>query len=90
VLACSALKEKYRKSLSKGGEIKFVYLKGSQRLIRERLKNRKGHFFDLGLLDSQFRDLEEPTDALVVDVTSNIDIIVRRILKALTGWVKDV
>jgi gluconokinase len=83
VLACSALKAKYRKSLSKCGEIKFVYLKGNQRLIRERLQIRKGHFFDPGLLDSQFRDLEEPSDALVVDVTSNIDIIVRKITKVL-------
>jgi gluconokinase len=90
VLACSALKEKYRKVLKGGGDVRFVHLKGSKRLIRERLKNRKGHFFDPGLLDSQFRDLEEPRDSLTVPVTSNFDIIVRRILTALPRWGKDV
>jgi gluconokinase len=90
VLACSALKAKYRKVLKGGGDVRFIHLKGSKTRIRERLKKRNGHFFDPLLLDSQFRDLQEPNAALVVDVTSNIDIIVRRILKALPGWVKDV
>jgi gluconokinase len=46
-----------------------VYLKGSQALTAERLARRAGHFFDPRLLQSQFDALEEPTDAIVVDIS---------------------
>src|ERR1700683_5397908 len=44
VLACSALKEKYRETLANGmppGTVKFVLLDGSKELISERLAARK-------------------------------------------------
>jgi gluconokinase len=69
IYACSALKQAYRNLLAAGAEnVKFVYLKGPAGLIAERLASRKGHFFDPALLQTQFDDLEEPRDVLVVDI----------------------
>lgn len=61
VIACSALKRAYRDVLLRGrGDVRFVFLNGSQALIAERLARRKGHFMPAGLLDSQFKTLEPP------------------------------
>jgi gluconokinase len=69
VIACSALKQKYRDLLVVDeAKVKIVYLKGSQALITQRLVRRAGHFFDPHLLKSQFETLEEPADAIVVDI----------------------
>src|SRR5579864_8849638 len=46
VLACSALKNDYRRQLWTGPEGQFVYLRGSYELIAQRLRQRKGHFAD--------------------------------------------
>lgn len=67
VIACSALKESYRKLLQIRGHVSFVYLKASMALIQDRLKNRVGHFMNPHLVQSQFDTLEEPEQALQVD-----------------------
>jgi gluconokinase len=67
VLACSALKEGYRKTLVHvlpHAAVDFVLLDGSKALIAERLAERKNHYMNPGLLDSQFATLEPPADAL--------------------------
>jgi gluconokinase len=66
VLTCSALRQSYRDMLAMPG-VKFIYLKVSQAVARERLARRRGHFFNPALLESQFATLEEPRDAIVVD-----------------------
>jgi gluconokinase len=71
VLACSALKQTYRRQLWHGPEVQFVYLKGSYDLIAGRLRDRKGHFADEHILAGQFADLEEPGDAIVADITAS-------------------
>jgi gluconokinase len=84
VLACSALKQRYRDILGGGRpEVRFVYLRGSERLIRKRLAARRGHFMPASLLASQFAALEEPADAITVDVDGPPDAIVARILTGL-------
>lgn len=83
VLACSALKQKYRDLLSAGLDVKWIYLKGDRETIRQRIENRSGHFAGSQLLDSQFAALEEPNDAVVIDLREDPDTIVSRILKAL-------
>jgi 6-phosphogluconate dehydrogenase len=83
VLACSALKESYRKILKEAGEVCFVYLKGSRDLIVERMRGRKSHYMPLSLVDSQFATLEEPVDAVVADIAKRPDEIVRYIIKQL-------
>ena len=70
VLACSALKEKYRQILSRnGGEnVVFIYLEGDRNTILDRIKGRKEHFFPLELLDSQFKELEAPQNAITAQI----------------------
>ena len=71
VIACSALKQSYRDLLMVDAkDVKFVYLKGSPALIAERLARRAEHFFDRRLLQSQFDTLEEPANAIVVDIAA--------------------
>jgi gluconokinase len=84
IYACSALKREYRKILAiDNDEVKFVYLKGPQRLIAQSLANRTGHFFDPALLQTQFHDLEEPCDALEVDIASPPGAVAQSIVAAL-------
>jgi gluconokinase len=83
VLACSALKRSYRDELRVGPEVRVVYLKGSKELISSRLRQRHGHFAGESILAGQFADLEEPTDAIVVDVGLSPEEIVRGIREQL-------
>ena len=83
VVGCSALKQEYRRALAKGIPITWVYLKGSPALIRSRLKHRPSHFMKVDMLASQFEALEEPSDALVVDVSAPPSAIVEHILSQL-------
>jgi carbohydrate kinase (thermoresistant glucokinase family) len=85
VLACSALKQKYREILSGNGtlSIRFIYLKGTAKLILRRMKARKGHYFHSGLLESQFAALEEPCDAVVAGIEEQPQEICTEILNAL-------
>jgi 6-phosphogluconolactonase len=83
VVACSALKKMYRQVLGRGIRITWVYLKGDAHLIRSRLDRRTNHFMSSDLLVSQFRELEEPSDAIVADVSMSPDAIVSRILSEL-------
>jgi gluconokinase len=65
VLACSALKETYRRTIAVDGEPRVVYLRGSYEFIAARLAQRHGHFAGVSILASQFQALEEPGDAAV-------------------------
>jgi gluconokinase len=85
VVACSALKQSYRAEIVVDpAAVKIVYLRGSMRLIAERLANRRGHFMSPSLLQSQFDALEEPADAIVVDISAAPEAIVDAI-KAQLG-----
>jgi gluconokinase len=72
VVACSALKRAYRDILANGhADVVVVYLQGSSALIADRIAARKHHFMPAKLLESQFADLEEPTQdehAIIVSV----------------------
>lgn len=83
ILACSALKSSYRSKLKVSQEVRFVYLKGSASLIAERLRTRHGHFAGKSILASQLADLEEPDDAVIVDISPEPQQIVEEIRKAL-------
>jgi len=71
VLACSALKQVYRRFLRVNDQVKFVYLRGDYALIANQLRKRKGHFMNPELLKSQFADLEE---ARVVEGILTVDL----------------
>ena len=83
VLACSALKHSYRECLRVSPEVRIVYLKGTTQLLRERLRARVGHFMTERMLQSQLAALEEPEDALVVDIERSPAEIVAEIRAAL-------
>ena len=84
VLACSALKQKYRSILEDADRnTVFIMLDISKETARRRLLSRANHFMPEALIDSQFDSLERPTDVLVVDaetpVNSVLDAILRKI-----------
>lgn len=83
VVAASALKQQYRDFLSQETKIVWVYLKGTPELITSRIAHRHEHYMKAGMLPSQFADLEEPRDALVVDISPAPEIILGRLLPLL-------
>lgn len=82
VLACSALKQSYRREL-RAGSVQFVYLRGEQKLIHQRLSARQGHFASPSILRSQFDDLEAPADAITVEIDNQPAVIVDEIIAKL-------
>ena len=86
VLACSALKERYRQTLLKGTvDVQIIYLKGSYDLIQSRMTVRTDHYMKPAMLQSQLDTLEEPSDALSIDISLPVDDIVNMIM-ATTGF----
>jgi gluconokinase len=83
VIACSALKEIYRTSLRMNDVVKFIYLKGSFEQIKGRLTDRQNHFMTADLLEDQFNTLEEPLDALLINISMPPDQISKAIRIAL-------
>jgi len=85
VIACSALKEIYRKRLVKGivAKIDWFCLKGTFDLIEKRLNNRGGHYFKSKLLKSQFDTIEYPDYCTFIDIIERPEKIVERIKSAL-------
>jgi len=84
VLACSALKERYRTLLSaEYSSIIWVYLSGTKALIKDRLDKREDHFMSSDLLDAQFRDLEVPQKAIEIDIFQSPEIIINTIVSKL-------
>lgn len=82
VLACSALKQRYRERLRVDGDkVRLVHLRGSPDLIRSRMSARN-HFMPAGLLESQYETLEPPSDALNLDINEPVAEIVTRIRNA--------
>jgi gluconokinase len=80
VIACSALRQAYRNILlADPARVKFIYLKGSKALIERRIAQRTGHFMNKDLLQSQFDTLEEPADAITVDVSGDPNSVVNLI-----------
>jgi gluconokinase len=83
VVACSALKASYRRVLAEAADLRLVYLKATEDLVRSRLSQRSGHFMPATLIDSQFADLEEPDNALTVDASQTaaamVDLVIRKL-----------
>ena len=85
VLACSALKEAYRRRLTQGvADLRLVYLHGSFELIHARLAERRHRYMPASLLESQFAALEPPLEAIAIDVAAPPSVCVDAILHHLT------
>lgn len=84
VLACSALKQRYRDRLSAGlPGVAWVHLSGSFEQISARLAQRQHHYMPASLLRSQFEALEPPQDALAVPIDATPEVLVERIVRGL-------
>jgi carbohydrate kinase (thermoresistant glucokinase family) len=87
VIACSALKRRYRQILTNGRPfVRIVYAEGSRELIGARLAARQGHYFPPSLLDSQFQALEPPgpdEHPIVVEVSQPLEDQVEQVLEAV-------
>lgn len=83
ILACSALKQSYRDILDAGLNMKIAYLKGTYDEMRAHILARHGHFAGEGILAGQFRDLEEPRDAIEVFVRHTPEEIAEEIRERL-------
>ena len=90
IISCSALKKSYRDLLgAKGGNLIFVHLHAPREIIEQRIKSRKGHFFDPGLLTSQFDTLEplEPDEqGFQVNVANPEHLVLAEIISRLDDW----
>lgn len=87
VLACSALKRSYRELLGSTSSVRYIYLKGDLKTIERQLSMRTDHFFPASLLHSQFSALEEPDDAIVVDLNraAPLSEVIEGLLAELVG-----
>ncbi|XHU96521.1 MAG: gluconokinase [cyanobacterium endosymbiont of Rhopalodia gibba] len=85
VIACSSLKKSYRELLQGNHQdLVWIYLKGSFEQILERLDKRKEHFMKSQMLKSQFKDLEEPDNAIILDIGSTTEKIIKQVLSKIT------
>jgi gluconokinase len=86
VLACSALRQRYRDTLGEAlPGLRVVHLSGSSALIAERLAARRHRYMPASLLQSQFDALEAPANAIVIDVTGSVDEIADAAAAALVS-----
>ena len=85
VMACSALKEQYRQIIAGKypQKITWIYLRGDYNTIYERIQLRQNHFLKESLLRSQFNTLEEPKNALILDVLLEPKIMIKQIIDRL-------
>ena len=86
VLACSALKESYRRQLLDGKPgVEVIYLKGNYDLFWARLSRRQGHFMKAEMLKSQFATLEEPQNAVVFEADMPLAAMLDLALEKVAG-----
>jgi gluconokinase len=87
VLTCSALKRAYRDRIrSARADVRFVYLRGSEALIKSRVAARHHEYMPASLLKSQFETLEEPSPdegVVTVDAGGSPDAEVAAVIAAL-------
>ncbi len=87
VLACSALKRRYRDTLRGGAplHVLFIHLDTPREALQERVRHRTGHYMPPELLDSQLATLEplQPDEqGIVLDASAAPDVLVERALAA--------
>jgi gluconokinase len=86
ILACSALKVKYRQQLRSDNEgLVFVFLKGDFDLIWGRMETRNDHYMKADMLRSQFDILEPPQNALKIEINHPVPDIVQEIIDSIVN-----
>ncbi|QDZ17777.1 carbohydrate kinase [Chloropicon primus] len=87
VLACSALKDSYRKEIERGfsrGELRWVHLACDEATLARRMRERS-HFMPPSLLESQIETLEPPEaeNCIRLDATRPVSELVERVRREL-------
>lgn len=83
VLACSALKQEYRKTLAANLNLKIIFLRGTIDQLHRNLASRANHFAGESLVPSQLATLEEPSGVIVEDIAATPEEIVEDICAQL-------
>jgi carbohydrate kinase (thermoresistant glucokinase family) len=84
VVACSALKRRYRDELAQGVPgVRFVALVAPEPVLEERLEDRTGHFVGPELLPSQLADLELDASVIRIDATAPIEVAATAAVEAV-------
>lgn len=84
VLACSALKQRYRELLESACPgLTVVWLDGDEETIASRMQQRAGHFMPAALLRSQISALEPPHHAIRLDIREAPDTLVAKLLATI-------
>ena len=94
IVACSALKQKYRDVMrvaaygSPSVQIHFIYLRLPESALVKRVESRQSHYMKSGMIHSQLQVLEEPQeewDTLTVDVEESPEAVQRRVSQLVAG-----
>ena len=86
---CSALKKKYRKTIIEEvhqQSVSFIHLDGDKELIGKRMMEREGHFMKIGMIDSQFQDLEglqKDENGITINIGMSLRKVCENILKKI-------
>lgn len=81
VVACSALKKRYRERLAhEDARVLFAYLRIDPSVASGRVQSRKSHYMPASLIESQFAALEEPEGALILDACAPVQSLVGQIM----------
>jgi len=94
IVSCSALKlisrDRFRQQ---AGHVVFLFLDGLPSLIKQRMLDRKGHYMQAGLLDSQFQTLERPsaneTDVIVLNINQAVSDLLENAMAKLVAYQED-
>ena len=86
ILACSALNDFVRSSLSEKSERDciWVLLAAPREVLAERLTQRKGHFMPPELLASQLAALQPPRNCIRADATKELAVVIAKICDELS------
>ncbi|KAJ6004454.1 hypothetical protein N7499_000521 [Penicillium canescens] len=93
VVACSALKRKYRDVMrvaaygSPNVQIHFVYLKLDEAVLLQRVTQRQSHYMKSSMVQSQLAALEEPKgewDAITINVEGSVEDVQRNVIQAVS------
>jgi carbohydrate kinase (thermoresistant glucokinase family) len=94
IVACSALKRIYRDRIrQQAGPVVFLFLDGKPDLIKQRMQDRKGHYMQAGLLDSQLQTLEKPSedesDVIALSINQAVSDLLENAMARLVAYQQD-